>query len=85
MRPLVDAGLMAADHPVTVNAVSGYSGGGKAMIEAHERDGGPAFELYALGLAHKHVPELMAYAKLSRRPLPVGATPIRRALSESWM
>ena len=69
LRPLVDAGLMAADHPVTVNAVSGYSGGGKAMIEAHERDGGPAFELYALGLAHKHVPELMAYAKLSRRPI----------------
>jgi N-acetyl-gamma-glutamyl-phosphate reductase len=69
LRPLVDAGLMAADHPVTVNAVSGYSGGGKAMIESHERDGGPAFELYALGLAHKHVPELMAYAKLSRRPI----------------
>nr|WP_298684894.1 N-acetyl-gamma-glutamyl-phosphate reductase [uncultured Dongia sp.] len=69
LRPLVDAGLMAADHPVTVNAVSGYSGGGKLMIEAHERDGGPAFELYALGLGHKHVPELMAYAKLTRRPI----------------
>jgi N-acetyl-gamma-glutamyl-phosphate reductase len=69
LRPLVDAGLMAADHPVTVNAVSGYSGGGKSMIEAHERDGGPAFELYALGLGHKHVPELMAYAKLTRRPI----------------
>ena len=69
LRPLIDAGLIATDHPVTVNAVSGYSGGGKAMIEAHERDGGPAFELYALGLAHKHVPELMAYAKLTRRPI----------------
>ena len=66
---MIDAGLIATDHPVTVNAVSGYSGGGKAMIEAHERDGGPAFELYALGLAHKHVPELMAYAKLTRRPI----------------
>ncbi|MEK1932259.1 MAG: N-acetyl-gamma-glutamyl-phosphate reductase, partial [Pararhizobium sp.] len=69
LRPLVDAGLLAADHPVTVNAVSGYSGGGKSMIEAHERDGGPAFELYALSLGHKHVPELMAYAKLTRRPI----------------
>lgn len=69
LRPLVDAGLLAADHPVTINAVSGYSGGGKAMIEAHERDGGPAFELYGLGLAHKHVPELIAYARLTRRPI----------------
>jgi N-acetyl-gamma-glutamyl-phosphate reductase len=54
---------------VTVNAISGYSGGGKAMIEAHERDGGPAFELYGLGLAHKHVPELERYARLARRPI----------------
>lgn len=69
LRPLVDASLMAADLPITINAVSGYSGGGKAMIEAHERDGGPAFELYGLGLAHKHVPELIAYAKLARRPI----------------
>lgn len=69
LRPLIDAGLLEADHPVTVNAVSGYSGGGKSMIEAHDRDGGPAFELYALGLTHKHVPELIAYAKLSRRPI----------------
>ncbi|TDQ81335.1 N-acetyl-gamma-glutamyl-phosphate reductase [Dongia mobilis] len=69
LRPLTDAGLLPPDHPVTVNAVSGYSGGGKAMIEAHERDGGPAFELYALGLAHKHVPELMKYAGLKRRPI----------------
>ncbi len=69
LRPLIDGGFLAADHPVTVNAVSGYSGGGKAMIEAHERDYGPAFELYALGLEHKHVPELMHYAKLTRRPI----------------
>ncbi len=69
LRPLVEAGLIAADHPVTINAVSGYSGGGKAMIEAHDRDHGPAFELYALGLEHKHVPELVAYGKLSRRPI----------------
>ena len=69
LRPLVEAGLLPADHPVTVNAVSGYSGGGRSAIEAHERDGGPAFELYALGLEHKHVPELMRYAGLTRRPI----------------
>jgi len=69
LRPLVDAGFVPADYPVTINAVSGYSGGGKSMIEAHDKDGGPAFELYALGLAHKHVPELMQYGKLTRRPI----------------
>ncbi|MBL8710648.1 MAG: N-acetyl-gamma-glutamyl-phosphate reductase [Rhodospirillaceae bacterium] len=69
LRPLTEAGLLPADYPVTVNAVSGYSGGGKAMIEAHEKVGGPAFELYGLSLAHKHVPELMKFAGLTRRPL----------------
>ena len=69
LRPLVAAGLVPADHPITVNAVSGYSGGGRSMIEAHERDAGPAFELYALDLEHKHVAELMQYAMLTRRPL----------------
>ena len=69
LRPLVDAGLLPADFPVTVNAISGYSGGGKAMIAAHERDGGPAFELYALGLGHKHLPEMQAYSRLARRPI----------------
>ncbi len=69
LRPLVDAGLMAADHPVTINAVSGYSGGGKSMIAAHARDGGPAFELYGLGLEHKHVPETESYSGLTRRPI----------------
>lgn len=69
LRPLIEAGVMATDHPVTINAVSGYSGGGRSMIEAHERDHGPNFELYGLGLEHKHVPELMRYAKLTRRPI----------------
>jgi N-acetyl-gamma-glutamyl-phosphate reductase len=69
LRPLVDAGLLDPAHPVSVNAVSGYSGGGKAMIEAHEATGGPAFELYALGLEHKHIPELQTYARLTRRPI----------------
>jgi len=69
LRPLVQAGLVAPDYPITINAVSGYSGGGRSMIEAHDRDGGPAFELYALGLEHKHVPEIERFAGLSRRPI----------------
>ncbi len=69
LRPLVDAGLLAPDHGLAINAVSGYSGGGRAMIEAHEAGEAPAFELYGLGLEHKHVPELQRYAGLTRRPI----------------
>jgi N-acetyl-gamma-glutamyl-phosphate reductase len=69
LRPLVQAGLVPPDYPVTISAVSGYSGGGRSMIEAHDRAGGPAFELYALGLEHKHVPEIEFFAGLSRRPI----------------
>ncbi len=69
IRPLVEAGIMAADHPVTINAVSGYSGGGKAMIAEHDAGTAPAFELYGLGLEHKHLPELQLYSGLSRRPI----------------
>ncbi len=73
IRPLVDAGLLPADYPITINAVSGYSGGGKAMIQLHEATegatGGPAFELYGLGLEHKHVPEMELYGGLTRRPI----------------
>ena len=69
IRPLVDAGLMPADYPVTINAVSGYSGGGKSMINDHETTEGPAFELYALKLEHKHLPETQRYGALSRRPI----------------
>lgn len=70
LRPLIDAGLLPNDHPVTVNAVSGYSGGGRQMIEAYEVAGtAPAFELYGLGLAHKHLPELQRYTGLTRRPI----------------
>ena len=69
IRPLVDAGIIPADYPITVNAVSGYSGGGKSMIAAHEGAGGPAFELYALGLEHKHLPEIQLYGGLTRRPI----------------
>jgi N-acetyl-gamma-glutamyl-phosphate reductase len=69
LRPLVEVGLVPRDYPITINAVSGYSGGGRSMIEAHDRDGGPAFELYALGLEHKHLPEIERFAGLSRRPI----------------
>jgi N-acetyl-gamma-glutamyl-phosphate reductase len=69
VRPLIDAGLMAKDFPLTVNAVSGYSGGGKSMIETYEAGKAPSFELYGLGLEHKHLPELMAYTGLTRRPI----------------
>jgi N-acetyl-gamma-glutamyl-phosphate reductase len=62
-------GLLPADYPLTINAVSGYSGGGKAMIQAHETTHGPAFELYGLGLEHKHVPETEKYGGLTRRPI----------------
>ena len=69
LRPLVDAGILPADHPISVNAVSGYTGGGKAMVAEFEAGTAPEFELYGLGLGHKHVPELQAYAGLTRRPI----------------
>jgi N-acetyl-gamma-glutamyl-phosphate reductase len=69
IRPLVDAGLIPPDHPLCLPSVSGYTGGGRAMIEAYESGQAPAFELYALGLSHKHLPEIMAYTGLRRRPL----------------
>ena len=69
LRPLVDAGLLPADYPVTVNAVSGYSGGGKSMIASFEDGSAPSFELYGLGFEHKHLPEMQLYSKLTRRPI----------------
>ncbi len=69
IRPLVDAGLVPADYPVTVNAVSGYSGGGKSMIENFESGHAPSFELYGLGFEHKHLPEMQLYSKLTHRPI----------------
>jgi N-acetyl-gamma-glutamyl-phosphate reductase len=69
LRPLVKAMLIPPDYPITISGVSGYSGGGRALIEAHDRAGGPPFELYALGLEHKHVPEIERYVGLSRRPI----------------
>ena len=69
IRPLVDAGLVPRDHPLSLPAVSGYSGGGRSMIEAYEKGQAPAFEVYALGLKHKHLPEIMKYTGLTRRPV----------------
>ena len=69
LRPLVDAGIIPPDYPVSINAVSGYSGGGRTMIEAYDKGVAPPFELYGLGLAHKHVPELMKYSGLTHRPI----------------
>ena len=69
LRPLIDAGLIPADCSVALPSVSGYSGGGRAMIEDFEAGKAPLFEAYALGLEHKHIPEIMAYTGLNRRPL----------------
>ena len=69
IRPLIDAGLLPADFPVCLPSISGYSGGGRSMMEAYEAGSAPAMELYALGLKHKHIPEIMRYTGLTRRPL----------------
>ena len=69
VAPLVRAGLLPADWPYTVNAVSGYSGGGKALIQRFEDDGDIAFRAYGLGLGHKHIGEMQRYAGLTHAPL----------------
>jgi len=69
VRPLVDAGILPSEQHLSVFAVSGYSGGGRTMIEAHEAGAAPAFDLYGLNLMHKHVPEMHAYGKLGPRPI----------------
>ncbi len=69
VAPLVRAGLLPADWPYSCNAVSGYSGGGKALIERFETDGDIAWRGYALALGHKHVPEMQQRCGLSMPPL----------------
>lgn len=74
IRPLVRAGLLPADTPLSTNAVSGYSGGGKSMIAMFEDATAPdatdtAFRAYALGLGHKHVPEMQKRAGLGHPPI----------------
>ena len=72
LRPLVDAGLVPATHAVSAGSITGYSGGGKKMIEQYEAAAEPALTSprpYGLNLAHKHVPEMMAHTGLSARPI----------------
>ncbi|WP_366555404.1 N-acetyl-gamma-glutamyl-phosphate reductase [Aquibaculum sediminis] len=73
LRPLTDAGLLPGDYPVAVHGVSGYSGGGRQLIESFEGRGDTPtqenYRLYALGLAHKHLPEMQRYAGLAHKPL----------------
>jgi N-acetyl-gamma-glutamyl-phosphate reductase len=69
LRPLVEARVLAQETPVSITSVSGYSGGGKSMIEAYESGSAPAFELYGLQLEHKHMPEIQLYSGLTARPI----------------
>jgi N-acetyl-gamma-glutamyl-phosphate reductase len=74
VRPLVRAGIVPSDFPLSVHGVSGYSGGGKSMIEEFEKKDAPHYvetvqRSYALGLGHKHIPEMMQHAGLTVPPL----------------
>ncbi len=69
LAPLVKAGIVPSDFAVALPSVSGYSGGGRPMIEDYEAGRAPLHEAYALGLQHKHVPEIMKNTGLTRRPL----------------
>jgi N-acetyl-gamma-glutamyl-phosphate reductase len=74
VRPLIEAGLVPAEWPVTVSAVSGYSGGGKSMIaefedETSDNYSSEPYRIYATGLEHKHVPEMQLHTGLTGRPL----------------
>jgi N-acetyl-gamma-glutamyl-phosphate reductase len=74
LRPLVQARLVPADYPFSIHAVSGYSGGGRPAVDRYEQQcDAPAFEVYGLGLAHKHPPEIQYYSGLAGRPLFVPA------------
>ncbi|KQZ96569.1 N-acetyl-gamma-glutamyl-phosphate reductase [Mesorhizobium sp. Root157] len=71
LRPLVSGGLLPADFPITINGITGYSGGGRTMIEDYVAKGESASEFlpYGLTLEHKHVPEIKTYAGLSHDPI----------------
>jgi N-acetyl-gamma-glutamyl-phosphate reductase len=74
VRPLVEQGLISTDFPITVNAISGYTGGGRAMIAQYEDPNSAGytqtpFRPYGLELAHKHAPEMQVHGGLSHRPL----------------
>jgi N-acetyl-gamma-glutamyl-phosphate reductase len=72
LAPLTKAGLLPQDYPLSIHAVSGYSGGGRAAVELYEGvapEHAPAFQVYGLTLKHKHVPEIQHYARLSEPPI----------------
>ena len=72
IRPLLDAGLVPAGQHLSATSITGYSGGGRRMIEQYERGGDPALAAprpYALGLAHKHLPEMAAHTGLRAAPI----------------
>jgi N-acetyl-gamma-glutamyl-phosphate reductase len=76
LRPLLQAGLLPRDYPICIHAVSGYSGGGRAAIEKYEGPGAASalpFQVYGLGLTHKHTPEIQQHAGLTQRPIFVPA------------
>ncbi len=71
LRPLIEAGLVPADAVICVNAISGYSGGGRKMIENYQAQGenAPIYQPYALDFDHKHLPEMTRYSGLGNEPL----------------
>jgi N-acetyl-gamma-glutamyl-phosphate reductase len=76
LRPLLQAGLLPADYPFAIHAISGYSGMGRAGVDAYEGEGGagrPALQVYGLDLRHKHVPEIQQQAGIATRPIFVPA------------
>ena len=76
LRPLLQAGLIPGNYPVSIHAVSGYSGRGRASVEEHEGQdavNAPSFQVYGLELAHKHAPEIQTHAGLAQRPIFVPA------------
>lgn len=68
-RPLVDAGLLPEGTPLTCNAISGYSGGGKGLMNIYENDEHEPWGTYGLSLKHKHVPEMAKYSRLGKKPI----------------
>lgn len=76
LGPLVQAGLIPRDYPISIHAVSGYSGRGRAGVEEYEGAGAanaPSYQVYGLKLAHKHAPEIQQHAGLAQRPIFVPA------------
>lgn len=68
LAPLTQAGVLQADRPLAINAISGYSGGGKQMIEKYQQ-AGTGYAAYGLGFDHKHLKEIQAWSGLSSRPI----------------